>query len=217
MRRIVILGGTGFFGRLIGEQLSAADSLAFFEPYLHELPIDATPHRHGIERNDRPESVQIDADVARFRSCGHDRHGPPCLGVLSLTGGTRLRLVGLGQQGVPTDGKDTGHEKPEYPTLEQLGKTNRLWHLVFPRFLGERRHHRPTKRALHQPATFLLRPFQSVLGGLQVVARDLPTSLEFGVELIQLSLLFRRQLGLDLGHPLGQSLFDLRLMQEAQL
>ena len=58
-----------------GQQVTAANSLALFEPYLHQLPVDATPHRHGIERNNRPESVEIDADVARFRRCNHDRHG----------------------------------------------------------------------------------------------------------------------------------------------
>src|SRR5262245_17604614 len=67
-----------------------------------------------------------------------------------------------------------------------------------------------------RPALFHLCLFESFTGGLQVVARNLPAPLEFGIELIQLDLLLRRQLGLDLRHPVGQGLLDFRLMRKTQ-
>jgi hypothetical protein len=80
--------------RLVGaivdlrEEGAALDDLAFGEAYAHQQPVDLRLHRHRIERCDRPQLVQDDADVA-----GADgRHADGLRRVLgAVTAGLRRR------------------------------------------------------------------------------------------------------------------------------
>src|SRR5438093_162042 len=76
------------------------------------------------------------------------------------------------------------------------------------------RPHAPPRSAETVPGPFCSPSF---LGGLQIVARDLPAPFELGIQPIQFRLLVRGQLGLEVSDAVGENPLDFRLMLEAQL
>ena len=85
------------------QQVPLVDELTFLEPDAHQLSIDAGMDGDGIQRSDRSKSVEVDADVPRFRRRCHHRHGAR-EGVRSLFGSTRLSLARLCEEDVGANG-----------------------------------------------------------------------------------------------------------------
>lgn len=130
----------------LGQEVAVAHRLAFLKQYLHQLAVDPALHRHGIERYDRSEPVEIDADVPCLCSRDHDRYDARRLGKPSLAGKARLRLVRPGPHRIHANGQQTDRQQGNRPSLDQPGDTNGFRYVVLLGFLCDRRHRRLTIR-----------------------------------------------------------------------
>ena len=90
------------------------DDLAFREVRRHELAVDTALHRDGVERGDRAERREVDAQIADADGCDDHRNRSGLLSRRTAAGGLGLLLrLGLTTVGDPGSGDHEAGEAHE--------------------------------------------------------------------------------------------------------
>jgi hypothetical protein len=74
------------------QQIAGSHELSLVKRHVYQRSIDTAAHRHGVQRGNSPEGIDISIDAAR--GCGHgsDRNGPARI-ALALARRGRRRVV----------------------------------------------------------------------------------------------------------------------------
>ncbi|GAB1716540.1 MAG: hypothetical protein NTAFB05_15820 [Nitrobacter sp.] len=102
----------------MGEQVALLDQLALLEGDPVDLAVDTGPHHDGIETLNRPESGQIDREIASFYGCDADGNRPGRRGVgfiraVMFAPSTSPKRVTAARQGDHDDkGRPTKNSRP---------------------------------------------------------------------------------------------------------
>src|SRR5439155_25705574 len=98
----------------LGQHIAGVDDLTLREVRLQELAVDAALDRDDVERGDRAERREVDAQIAGADGCDDHRHRARLLSRCTAPGGLGLLLrPGLTTVGDPGAGDDEARETHE--------------------------------------------------------------------------------------------------------